>query len=188
MSKNRKKTEEFILKYIKKITNTDFNVNLYKDLFKSMNDKEFDEFMTKLKNNETILQVIFQYLDIGPTKDDTKRRTKNKYLVMLAPFRRMKQTITKGLSVAEHDKKRDILTGQVSGSSLSSKISYPELQLMISMGLDKSIKELLKHRGGDEGSMRAIKQGLLKYGRVDGKFIDEYSTDVTSTKTLKFTL
>jgi len=106
MSKNRKKTEEFILKYIKKITNTDFNVNLYKDLFKSMNDKEFDEFMTKLKNNETILQVIvphdtkttkitlennikvakelghdfFQYLDIGPTKDDTKRRTKNKYL------------------------------------------------------------------------------------------------------------
>jgi len=77
------------------------------------------------------------------------------------------------------------ILGQVSGSSLSSKISYPELQLMISMGLDKSIKELLKHRGGDEGSMRAIKQGLLKYGRVDGKFIDEYSTDVTSTKTLK---
>ena len=211
MAKNRKKAEEYILEYIKKITRTDLNVNLYKDLFKDMNDKEFEAFMLKIKNGEHILQVIapndntstkidlnnnfkiaeelnyefFQYLNIGPTENDPIRKTKNKYLITLAPFRKMKQTITKGLSYAEHDKKRDILTGQVSGESLSSKISYPELQLMISMGLDNSIKELMKHRGGDEGSMRAIKQGLLKFGKVNGDFVDEYSTGVTSGKTLK---
>ena len=40
---NRKKVEEYILTWIKKITNSDFNVNLYKDMFKNMSDEEFDK-------------------------------------------------------------------------------------------------------------------------------------------------
>jgi len=211
MAKKRKQTEEFILKYIKKLTGTDFNVNLYKELFKSMSDKEFDEFMTRLKNGDFILQAIiphdegatkvtlknnlnvgkelgvefFQHLLIGPTDTEPRRKTKYKSLVHLAPMRRMKQTVAKGLSVSENDKVRDALTGQVSGPSKSAMISYPELQLLITMDMDKSIKELVKYRGGDEGAMMATKQALLKYGRVNENFIEDYSTGVTSTKTLK---
>jgi len=211
MSKNRKKTEDFILTYVKKLTGTDFNIKLYKDLFKSMSDREFEAFMTKIKNKESILQVIiphdkdatkvtlknnikvgkelgyefFQHVLIGPTDTDPKRKTTYPVLVHMMPMRRMKQTIAKGLSVSEHDKIRDSLTGQVSGPSKSSSISYPELQLLISMGMDKSINELLKFRGGDEGAMRATKQALLRYGNVSGDFVEQYSTDVTSTKTLK---
>jgi len=209
--KNRKKTEEFIISFIKKLTGTDFNVNLYKNLFKSMNNKEFDEFMVKLRDKEFILPAIvphdagvvkvtlennikvgkelghnfFQHLILGPTEDGPKRRTKYPMLVHLAPMRRMKQTIAKGLSVSEHDKTRDSLTGQVSGVSKSSSISYPELQLLVSMGMEHSINELLISRGGDEGSMRAEKQALLRYGNVSNDFVSQYGTGVTSTKTLK---
>jgi len=209
--KNRKKTEEFILSYIKKLGRTDFNVNLYKDMFKSMKDKEFHDFMLRLKNKEFILPIIaphdvgvvkidlknniklgkelgynfFQRLLIGPTETDPKRKTKYSMLVHLAPLRRMKQTIAKGLSVSEHDKTRDSLTGQVSGVSKSSSISYPELQLLISMGMTNSINELLISRGGDDGSMRAEKQALLRYGNVSNEFVSQYGTGVTSTKTLK---
>ena len=209
--KNRKKTEDFILSYIKKLTRTDFNVNLYKDLFKSMNNKEFDEFMTKLKNKEFILPAIvphdkgavnvslennikvykelgydfFKHLLIGPNEDGPKRKTKYPMLIHLAPMRRMKQTIAKGLSVSENDKIRDSLTGQVSGPSKSSSISYPELQLLVSMGMEHSVNELLISRGGDEGSMRAEKQALLRYGNVSNNFVSQYGTGVTSTKTLK---
>ena len=211
MKKNRKKTEEYILKYVKKLTGTDFNITLYKNLFKSMNDNEFDSFMVKLKNKETILQIItphdkgavnidlknnlkvgselgfefFQHLMIGPTDTDPRRKTSSKVMVHMLPMRRMKQTIAKGLSVAESDKIRDSLTGQVSGPSKSSSISYPELQLLISMGMEKSITELIKFRGGDEGAMRATKQALLRYGNVSSAFVDQYSTDVTGTKTMK---
>jgi hypothetical protein len=208
---NRKKVEEFIISYIKKLTGTDFNVKLYKDLFKSMNDKEFDKFMTRLKDKEFILPIIaphekgavninlenniklgkelgynfFQHLLVGPTDTDPKRKTKYPMLIHLAPMRRMKQTIAKGLSVAEHDKTRDSLTGQVSGVSKSSSISYPELQLLISMGMHDSVNELLISRGGDEGGMRAAKQALLRYGNVSNEFVSQYKTGVTSTKTLK---
>jgi len=210
MSK-RKEVEEFILKNIKKLTVTDHNVELYKDMFKKMNNKEFDEFMSKLRDGEFILPVIIRHgiedtkvsvknnmkvgedlghnffpkLLIGPTDNDPRRKTKYPVMVHLAPMRRMKQTIAKGLSVSESDKVRDILTGQVSGPSKSSSISYPELQLLVSMGMDESVKEFIKYRGGDEGSMRAMKQALLKYGNVSNEFVEEYSTGVTSTKTLK---
>ena len=211
MAGNRKATEAYILKYIKKITGTEFNVNLYKEMFKSLNDKEFKEFMISIRDGKQILQIIaphdkgavkidlknnlaigkelghdfFQHVYIGPTDDAPKIKTKYTLLVHLAPMRRMKQTVAKGISVAENDKKRDSLTGQVSGSSKSSSISYPEVQLLLSMGMEHSIKELIKYRGGDEGAMAATKQSLLKYGRVNSKFIDEYSTGVESTKTLK---
>jgi len=211
LKKNRKETENFIIKYIKKLSGTDFNVNLYVDMFKKLSDKEFDMFMERLKNGEFILPLIvpheegatkvslentmkvakdlghdfFQHTITNPIDGGPKRKSKYKSFIHLAPMRRMKQTVAKGVSISENDKMRDSLTGQVSGISKSSSISYPELQLLISMGMDKSINELIKYRGGDEGAMRATKQALLRYGNVNGEFIDQYSTGVTSTATLK---
>ena len=211
MAKNRKKTEEFILKYIKKITGTDFNVNLYKDLFKSMNDKEFDKFMKSFEQEKRYLNIIapldkgavnitvennmkiakefghdfFQRLVYDFNNDGNKIRSVEKFFVYPALFRRTKQTSEKGASVSENDKKIDILTGQVAGDSRSSKISFPEIQLLNGMGMKESIKELAQHRGGDEGAMRAIKQSLLKHGATSNRLANEYSTGTTSSKTLQ---
>jgi len=54
---SRKKTEELCLKYIGKIGNRR-DVERYKNLFKSMNNKDFDSFMKMLKANKTTLRVI----------------------------------------------------------------------------------------------------------------------------------
>ena len=42
MAKNRKAAEEYILTYIKKLTTDDTNLNLYRNMFKEMNDSQFD--------------------------------------------------------------------------------------------------------------------------------------------------
>ena len=41
MTGNRKKAEEFILKYIGKIVTGNENINLYKELFSNMSDKDY---------------------------------------------------------------------------------------------------------------------------------------------------
>ena len=208
---SRKKTEEFIIKYIDKITKSKKNVDLYKDMFKSMSNKEFDEFIDKLDSGEIMLNVIvphdedvtdisvennikigkelgydfFQYNFIGPTDTEPRIRTKYKLLNMLLPFRRAKQTIEKGISVSENDKKIDQLTGQVTGDSRSSKLSYPELQLLVGMGLKDTVVEFIRDRGGDSEAMRVTKQALLKYGKVSKSLIEMYKSGVVSSQVLK---
>ena len=207
----RKEVEKFIKDWIFKITKSKFNVKLYEDFFKELNDKEFEEFVKKLGTGELILNVVVphdgdadislrrnvttlakelgysfhQYLDVGPSENFPKYRTKNKYLVLTLPFRRTKQTIEKGISYSEHDKQIDSLTGQPTGDSRSSRISYPETQLLVGMGLKDSVIELLKFRGGDPGAYYAIKNSLLKYGKASKKLVEAYGEGVISTSTLK---
>ena len=207
----RKDVEKFIKDWIYKITRSKSNVQLYEDFFKGLSDKEFEEFLNKIGRGELILNVILphdgdhhidlrrnietlakelgysfhQHLIIGPSKNFSKYKTKHKYLVLTLPFRRAKQTIEKGISYSEHDKQIDSLTGQPTGDSRSSRISYPETQLLVGMGLKDSVIELLKYRGGDPGAYYAIKNALLKYGRVNKKLVEAYAEGVISTSTLK---
>ena len=51
-SPKRRQVEDYILKYIAKIVSGDHNLKLYKDLFNRMTDKEFHEYMVKLKNTQ----------------------------------------------------------------------------------------------------------------------------------------
>ena len=54
----RQAVENLILKYIDKLVTGKENTKLYQELFNSMSDKEFDNFMHKLKNKEITLSVI----------------------------------------------------------------------------------------------------------------------------------
>jgi len=209
MSK-RKQVEKYIVDMVYKITKSEQNKQLYLDLFKKMNDKEFKEFMEWLKD-DNILNVIvphdkgvtnitiennmkvakelgydfFQYVFIGPTGDEPRRRSSKKYMQYILPFRRTKQTVLKGVSVSENDKKVDVLTGQMSGDSRSSRISYPEMQLLVGMGMTESVLEIASDRGGDPGAYRVLKQALLKYGKASRSMIEMYKEGVVSTQTLK---
>ena len=210
IKQKRKKVEEFILKYIDKLTGTNFNRRLYEDLFKSMSDKEFDNFMHRLKDG-TILNVIvppdkgatkitlennfklykelgkdfFQYVTYkssDPKQPDI--RSKNKFLITLLPFRRTKQTSEKGLKVSMHDKQVDAVTGQVINDSRSSRLSYPEVQVLNGMGLQDSVTELYSDRGGSD-SYYVLKQMLLRYGKASKSILKNYDGGVLSTKSLK---
>jgi len=212
MSK-RKQVEDYILKYIGKITQGTDNVKLYQELFKSMNNKEFDEFMHKLKDNKITLSVIipnnskevkdkitlennmkvakelnidfFQHLHYKNRKGYPDYKTPEKYLVIKLPIRRVSQLLSKKISVPEDSKSIDLTTGQVTGKSQSSKLTYPEIQLLSGMGLDKSIKELIKYRGGDLGGGNALNVLLQKQGTATDSILEQYSTGVVSTKTYK---
>lgn len=210
-SPKRKKVEKFILDYIGKIVSGDDNVNLYKNLFKSMSDKEFHQFMLDLRDKKKTLSIIvpngdkkntvsleknlkiakelglelFQQLKVTNQKDAPDYITPHKYLILKLPLRRAAQLLSKGISVPDNSKITDRLTGQVTAGSRSGKITYPEIQVLLGLGMKATLRELLKLRGGDLGSANAMNQSLTKIGKVNQGEIDRYSTGVVSTKTLK---
>ena len=206
----RKQVEDLILKYVGKLVTGNENKKLYEDLFKSMNDKQFDEFMHKLKNKEATLSVIipngskittnvennfkvakelgydfFQHLKVSATDDMPAYKTPNKYMVLKLPVRRAAQLLTKKISIPTDSHHVDVLTGQVTGKSKGSKISNPELQVLLGLGLKDSILELMKVRGGDQGANRAMDEILFRQGSVSQDQLNKYSTGVVSKKTLK---
>ena len=58
MKGNIKATQKLILTYMEKIDKSGENRKLYEDMFKSMSDKDFDTFMSKLKSGEKHLEII----------------------------------------------------------------------------------------------------------------------------------
>ena len=212
-SKNPKRAavESLILKYIDKIVTGKENTKLYQDLFASMNDKEFDIFMNKLKNKEINLSIIipngdnrfkvdlnnlmklgkelgydfFQHLNYGPNEDRPGFKTPNKHMVLALPVRRASQLVSKKISIPTDTSSIDTLSGQVTNSSKGSKITNPEIQILLGLGLKDSLTELLKIRGGDLGAARATEQLLYKHGSVSQQQANQYATDVVSKKTLK---
>lgn len=210
MTPKRKKAQDYILQYIGEIVSGKENIELYENLFKSMNDKEFDNFMKRLRDGEIHLSIVcpndgktrvtvennlkvakklghefFQRVKITNHPDYPDHMLPNKVLTMWISIRRAQQLLTKKISIPEHNLVRDQLTGQVAGDSRSAKFSYPEQQIALTHGLEKTAEEFVKIRGGDLGASKAMNDYLFKDGEVSQKQIDVWSTSVRSTKTLK---
>lgn len=207
---NRKKTEEFIFTFLKDIEPSGYNVNIYKEIFARMSDKAFDDYMKKIRNDEASLVIyrpmyeckdltiennlkiadkygvkFFEPLLVTNTKDGIDYKTPIDYLVVDLPYRRQSQTLVKKISIPDDNKTIDELTYQPTGPSKGAKISFPELQVLIGMGLDDSINELFNYRGGDRGGFNAYNAMFMRYGSANMKTLSQYSSGVESTKTLK---
>lgn len=210
MAGNRKKAEAMILAFIKDMDTSGYNLEQYKTILKGMSDKDFDNWMKKIRDGEQTL-VMFSplYNSSGITTENNLEVSKKyniplfeklvftneegipdhkstiEYLVVDLPIRRQSQNVVKKASIPENNKVIDSLTYQPTGDSKGAAISYPELQVLIGMGLDNSINELIRYRGGDKGGFSAYNAMINRYGSVNQKTIKDYTTGVESTKTLK---
>jgi hypothetical protein len=207
---NRKKAEEMILQFMSDIDISGYNKNIWSEILKNMSDKQFDEYMQGIRSQEKFLVIFkpayrangitvennleiapkynlefFEHLNFTNNTDVGDYKTPIKYLVIDVPYRRQSQTLEKKISLPDDNKVIDELTYQPTGPSKGAKISYPELQVLIGMGLDNSISELIRYRGGDRGGFNAYNSMFLRYGSVNLRTLSSYATGVESTKTLK---
>lgn len=205
----RKSVEDFILKYIKELTKSEENVNLYKDLFKRLNDKEFHRLMEDLRDNKKHLSVIipqhlnknisvnhniklakslghdfFQRITISAEDGLPGYTTNQKVLVYQLPIRRAVQYLDKKIGVAEDNVSRDTTTGQVTGKSRARRLTFPETQVLIGYGLNQTVAELLQSRGGDIGEGNALDVMLYRTGGADLETLSRFKTGVRSTQVL----
>lgn len=207
---NRQKAEKFILDFMNELEPTGYNAKQYTKIFASMDDKAFDTYMKDIRDGKKSLVVFrplykaqgitvennlrvaqkyglefFEHLHFTNNPHGPDYKTPIKYLVVDLPYRRQSQTLDKKISVPDHNKTIDELTFQPTGESKGAKISYPELQVLLGMGLDNSITELIKYRGGDRGGFNAYNAMFLRYGSANLKTLSNFATGVESTKTVK---
>lgn len=90
--------------------------------------------------------------------------TPHPYPVLDLPVRRQAQTVVKKRSIPEHNQRIDDLTNQPTSQSKGSRVSAPELGSLSSRGLDNTILELIKVRGGDEAAYREMRRQLVENG------------------------
>jgi hypothetical protein len=212
MAGNRQAAQSFILKYIDKMMPGGANKKIYEDLFAKMSDKDFDEFMTKLETGEEMLAIIapnlakesvtmennmalgkelnhewFQRIWITPDDGTAPYLTPEKYLVTWQPGRRQAQLLVKKISIPEDNRSINDLTGQPAstGKSRGAKISLPETQVLAALGLDNTLIEAIKYRGGDAKGFVYMNQSISKTGGVSLNELAKYNTRVKSTDTLR---
>lgn len=206
---HRKEAEEYILEYIDKLAPDGTNKEIYTNLFKDMSDEQFETFMISLDTDNNRLAVVspnfskngisternfklakelghnfFQRIWIEGSGDTPTYLTPVPYLVVDLPIRRQAQLLIKKLSVPEDNKSIDDFTGQPTGKSDAASLSYPETQVMAGMGLDNSLIELIKYRGGDVGGFIAMNTTISKTGSVSMDGIKDKATGVESTRLL----
>jgi len=210
MAGNRAAVQSFIIEHVEKILPGGGNKEAYESLFAGMDDEAFGIWMKKLETGEIRLCVLAP--NQSPKKLDVQNNfniaaslghnffervwmdgkagspsylSNPKYLIVDLPLRRQAQLLVKKITIPENTSSVDNLTGQPVGSSKGSKISYPELQILASKGLDRMITELIKYRGGDRQGFNAMNDSIARTGKVYQDSIEHLSSGVESTQTLK---
>lgn len=208
---NRKQAEEFILEFMKDIDPSMYNYEKYKNIFKDMDDKDFDEYMRKIRDKKASLVIFKPMYKANITVENNLKvadkygiklferlkiindnkmsyMTDIEYLILKLPYRRQSQNLVKKINIPKDNKVIDELTFQPTGDSKGAKISFPELQVLIGMGLENTIEELIKYRGGDKNGFMYYNTAFMKFGRVSLKSLSYFSSGVKSTKLLKIYL
>lgn len=210
MAGNRKAAEQSILNDIDRIAPGGENKQIYVNLFASMNDEQFEEFIISLEQGrrpavivpnlptdprlklsvERNLQIaeewgvkLFERLWLD-RDDGSKYLTPIPYLIVDLPLRRQAQILVKKISIPEHNNTTDDLTGQAAGASKGSKLSYPEMQILTGMNLVECLTEFMKVRGGDVTAFDASNTSINRTGGFSLREVENLGTTVKSTKTL----
>lgn len=205
---NREAATKEIIKWVEEILPGGGNKEIYEKALSKLTNAQFDDYMKKLESGEETLSMVvpnlskkkldvernlkvakklghnfFERLWLTDPHTETVYLTPIRYLVVDLPLRRQAQLLNKKITIPDSSDTADVLTGQATGPSKGASISFPELQTLHAQGLDKTIEELIKFRGGDEEAYRAMNKSLVDTGSVS---LDSIQTNsrVKSTETL----
>ena len=197
ISAKRQKIEKLIYDVVQTIDPSGDNTKRWQNLFGSMDDKQFSEFMEHLNKGECQLNVIMPNMKKVPripdlvkaaekiglklahrlwlpdrTNPGKKYLTNEEHLVLELPIRRAQQEWDKKLQVPSRDTHVDALTGQVILDDRACHLSTPEIQSLSTRGLEKTLQELVRVRGGDVNAYGDFKRQLEESGEASMNSLD----------------
>lgn len=200
----RKRIIDKIVKVMNTLDPTQDNGVRYRTMLENMSDQEFSRFMGLIKSKKYQLNIIMpnmikniripdifeaarlvnyefmHHLWLPDPVSGKKFKTNEKYMVLDLPIRRAKQEVDKKRSVPEGDTKIDALTGQVTGGDRACSISTTEIRALQTRGLNKTMVELIRVRGGDVTAYGNFKRQLEESGEARLNDLDP-STRTTSS-------
>lgn len=210
---NRQAATDTLCEWVDKILPGGKNGEYYRKRLDALSNKAFDDYMQKLQSGEEIVSLVapnlndiklslannlkvakqlnhnfFERLWLTDPSTGVRYLTPVKYLVGDLPIRRQQQLLDKKISIPADNNHVDDLSGQPTGPSKGAKISFPELQVLYAQGLDRSIEELIKFRGGDTKAFQAMNRQILETGGANQDSIKRVKTTVKSTETLNVIL
>lgn len=197
----RKEIEAFIVKYVHKVDPSGENKKLYVErIFPRLNDKALEAFIKKpipiyapngskvkidhIENVKIMRELGYepeQQCFLTDPRTGITSLTTFKHIVLPLPVRRQTQMIDKKRSIAEHNRTIDKNTGQATGASKGSSFSFPQIYVMSTKGYRSTIRELIKHRGGDNKARQVIDRQIRQFGS-SSQFFE--GSDQTRTKSV----
>lgn len=197
----RKMIEAFIIKYVNKIDVSGENGRFYAERFKTMTDKDIEKLISDrlpifmpngwkvkidhYKNVEIGRELGYEFrqqLWLTDPRTGVCGKTKFKHMILELPVRRQSQMIDKKISIPEHSRTIDKMTGQVVGPSKGSSFSFPQTYVLYGKGYDNTLREFLVARGGDIKAGQVIDRNIRATGRSSLKFEGSDRTRVKSTQ------
>lgn len=191
-SGNRKAAEKEILDFMRTWRGGRHMVEAYTERFKTLSDKQFEEWMESLGDGSDYLRAVIPNSgDIKLTVEDNIKAAKaighsffercwlvdeqsgheyltnHEFLTTALPLKNQIQLLFKKISVAKDNKSVDMLSGQVTGDSKGGGISKPEAQILYGLGLNEALKEPFKARGGDRTTQLAFDKAIHETGQSD---------------------
>ena len=193
----RSKIESYVYKVMSILDPAGDNTKRWKEFFGGLDDKGFEKFMKNLADKKVAMNLVMpnikkqlhikDLLDAAKavdyktshrlwmpdrTRPGKKYLTNESYLVFTLPIRRAQQEVDKKLSVPERDNKIDALTGQVVSTDKASSISAIEIQNLHVRGLDQTLAELVRVRGGDINAYGDFSRQLEENGEAKLSSLD----------------
>jgi hypothetical protein len=209
MQINRKEIEDDIKSLIKQLDpDPKGNLLKYDEFFESMSNQVFEEWFNDfldgkehlfffmpnfIKNisNDDLIKIaeknnvkIFHKL-IFTDENGRQTESDHEYMVVKLPVRRVVQYLDKKYSMPMDDKQISALTGQVMNDSKGSRMSLPQIRLMMAKNLDATVNEFINCRGGNVEAYREATQQMAQYGEFSQAEIESKqrtrAVDVTSS-------
>lgn len=173
----------------------------------ALSDDEFEKWIERLRGGERMVSAtlpnlvaprydnahlkavadrwgvqFFHHLEMEDPDTGKKFVTPLRYMIIQEGVIRLTQMIEDKQSIPDDNTHVDDLTGQVTGPSKGSRISFPELNNIKGMGGDTLVVELISVRGGDEGANQKLESDISLTGEGSVAEAKEWGTGVTATK------